>query len=254
MTYKLTGNPTLKGEKNVTIVTIEKEEPGRYSYERVELPGNRTNDNEEVLIQAVLDHIRTELDPTSALVQAQAKLEETQTKLQENQAKLEQTEQKLAETEQKATQTEAKQNDLEALANRINKVVRVMAQDSIMGEKVSYGTTYKEMVELFPIAEVGKVYEPGAIFAVEDPNHAEVYGEGKRILIQTNQSFTYQGETLAQLEGTPYQNGVLATWKFNAPKAPNEPTTVAPAAAVSTTATVTPAVSEPPATTVTPNQ
>lgn len=247
MTYKLTGSPILKGEKNVTIVTIEKEEPGRYSYERVELPGNRTHDNEEVLIQAVLDHIRTELDPTSALVLTQAKLQETQ-------AKLEQAEQKLAQTEQKATQTEAKQNDLEALANRINKVVRVMAQDSIMGEKVSYGTTYKEMVELFPLAEVGKVYEPGSIFAVEDPSHAEINGEGKRILIQTNQSFTYQGETLAQLEGTPYQNGVLATWKFNVPKAPNAPTTVAPAAAVSTTATVTPAVSEPSATTVAPNQ
>ena len=208
MTYKLTGSPILKGEKNVTIVTIEKEETGRYSYERVELPGNRTQDNEEVLIQAVLDHIRTELDPTSAIVQAQAKLQEA--------------EQKLAETDQKAIQVEAKQNDLEALANRINKVVRVMAQDSIMGEKVSYGTTYKEMVELFPLAEVGKVYESGAIFAVEDPNHAEINGEGKRILIQTNQSFTYQGETLAQLEGAPSQNGVLATWKFNAPKAPNE--------------------------------
>lgn len=212
-----------------------------------ELDGDRLGDTDETLIEAVKDVLRTELDPTSAIVQAQAKLQETQ-------AKLEQAEQKLAQTEQKATQTEAKQNDLEALANRINKVVRVMAQDSIMGEKVSYGTTYKEMVELFPLAEVGKVYEPGSIFAVEDPSHVEVNGEGKRILIQTNQSFTYQGETLAQLEGTPYQNGVLAPWKFNAPKAPNEPTTVAPVATVSTTATVAPTTAEPPATTVTPNQ
>ena len=219
MTYKLTGRPTLKGEKNVTIVTIEKEETGRYSYERVELPGNRTNDNEEVLIQAVLDFIRTELDPTSALVQAQAKLEETHVKLEQAEQKVAQAQANLEQTQEKLTQAEAKQNDLEALANRINKVVRVMAQDSIMGEKVSYGTTYKEMVELFPLAEIGKVYEPGAIFAVEDPSHAEINGEGKRILIQTNQSFTYQGETLAQLEGTPYQNGVLATWKFNVPKA-----------------------------------
>ena len=211
-----------------------------------ELEGDRLGDTDETLIEAVKEILRTELDPTSAIVQAQAKLQETQ-------AKLEQAEQKLAQTEQKATQTEAKQNDLEELANRINKVVRVMAQDSIMGEKVSYGTTYKEMVELFPLAEVGKVYEPGAIFAVEDPNHTEINGEGKRILIQTNQSFTYQGETLAQLEGTPYQNGVLATWKFNAPKASNEPTTVAPAAAVSTTATVTPTATEPSATTVAPN-
>ena len=219
MTYKLTGSPILKGEKNVTIVTIEKEEPGRYSYERVELPGNRTNDNEEVLVQAVLDFIRTELDPTNAIVTAQAKLEQTLAKLEQAEQKVAQAQANLEQNQEKLSQAEAKQNDLEALANRITKVVRVMAQDSIMGEKVSYGTTYKEMVELFPLAEVDKVYEPGAIFAVEDPSHAEINGEGKRILIQTNQSFTYQGETLAQLEGTPYQNGVLATWKFNAPKA-----------------------------------
>ena len=204
-----------------------------------ELEGDRLGDTDEMLIEAVKEILRTELDPTSAIVQAQTKLQETQARLEQ--------------TEQKATQTEAKQNDLEALANRINKVVRVMAQDSIMGEKISYGTTYKEMVELFPLAEVGKVYEPGSIFAVEDPSHVEINGEGKRILIQTNQSFTYQGETLAQLEGTPYQNGVLATWKFSAPKAPNEPT-AAPATTVSTTATVTPTVTEPSATTVAPNQ
>lgn len=207
MNYEVSVKPYLKGTENKTIVGIRMENNSRYSFEQVELHGDHTQDNDATLIQAVLDHIRTELDPTNAIVQAQAKLQEA--------------EQKLAQTEQKAAQVEMKQNELEALANRINKVIRVMAQDSIMGEKVSYGTTYKEMVELFPLAEVGKVYEPGAIFAVEDPSHAEVNGEGKRILIQTNQSFTYQGETLTQLEGAPFQNGVLATWKFNAPKAPN---------------------------------
>ena len=215
MNYEVAIKPYIKGTENVTVVAIKMENNGRYSYEQVELHGDHTQDNEATLVQAVLDHIRTELDPTNAIVQAQAKLQETQAKLQETQVKLEQ-------AEQKTTQTEMKQIELEALANRINKVVRVMAQDSIMGEKVSYGTTYKEMVELFPLAEVGKVYEPGAIFAVEDPSHVEVNGEGKRILIQTNQSFTYQGETLTQLEGTPFQNGVLATWKFGAPKAPNQ--------------------------------
>ena len=208
MNYEVSVKPYLKGTENKTIVGIKMEYNSRYSFEQVELHGDHTQDSEAALIQAVLDHIRTELDPTSAIVQAQAKLQEA--------------EQKLAQTEQKATQTETKQIELEVLANRITKVVRVMAQDSIMGEKISYGTTYKEMVELFPLAEVGKVYEPGAIFAVEDPNHTEINGEGKRILIQTNQSFTYQGETLAQLEGAPSQNGVLATWKFGAPKAPNQ--------------------------------
>lgn len=205
-TYELANTPSYIRPENVTVVTIKKEHGQRFSYEQAGLTGDRTHENQEVLIQAVLDVVKAELDPASAIVQTQAKLEE-------NQAKLEQ-------TEQKVTQAEAKQNDLEALANQIKKVVRVMAQDSIMGEKVSYGTTYKEMVELFPLAEVGKVYEPGAIFAVEDPAHVEINGEGKRILIQTNQSFTYQGETIAQLEGTPFQNGVLATWKFGAPKPP----------------------------------
>ena len=207
-TYELANNPYYRQPENVTIVTIKKEHGQRYSYEQAGLSGDRTHESQEVLIQAVLDVIKAELDPASAIVQTQAKL-------QENQAKLEQAEQKVA-------QTEAKQNDLEVLANRINKVVRVMAQDSIMGEKVSYGTTYKKMVELFPLAEVNKVYEPGAIFAVEDPGHVEINGEGKRILIQTNQLFTYQGETLTKLEGTPFQNGVLTTWKFNVPKAPKE--------------------------------
>lgn len=208
--YELASKPYTRGfgDNIKTVVEIHLSEGNRYSTNMRELAGDRTSEPEDVLIQAVLDILKAELDPGSAIVKTQAKLQEA--------------EQKLAETEQKATQVEAKQNDLEALANRINKVVRVMAQDSIMGEKVAYGTTYKEMVELFPLAEVGKVYKPGAIFAVEDPSHAEVNGEGKRILIQTNQSFTYQGETLAQLEGAPFQNGVLATWKFNAPKAPNQ--------------------------------
>ena len=218
MTYKLTGSPILKGEKNVTIVTIEKEETGRYSYERVELPGNRTQENEEVLIQAVLDFIRTELDLAKAIVTAQAKLEQTLAKLEQAEQKVAQAQANLEQTQEKLSQAEAKQNDLEALANRINKVVRVMAQDSIMGEKIAYGTTYKELVELFPFAEEGKVYQPGDMFVVEDPEHVELNGEGKRVLIQTNQIFTYKGESLKQLEGGPSQNGLLAIWKWDGAK------------------------------------
>lgn len=198
--YNLSTRPYLRisGSNVETVVEIQLSEGNRYSTNSRSFTGDRTNEPDDVLIQAVLDVLKSELDPSSAIVQAQNKLEQA---------------------EQQIAQNKSEQNRLSALANKIDKVVRVMAQDSIMGEKVSYGTTYKEMVELFPLAEVGKVYEPGSIFAVEDPSHVEINGEGKRILIQTNQSFTYQGETLAQLEGTPFQNGVLATWKFNAPKA-----------------------------------
>ncbi|HGJ2136514.1 TPA: hypothetical protein ACJU94_002118 [Streptococcus pneumoniae] len=197
--YNLSTKPYLRisGSNVETVVEIQLSEGNRYSTNSRSFPGDRTNEPEDVLIQDVLDILKAELDPGSAIVKTQAQLEQAN---------------------QKIAQNESEQNRLSALANKIDKVVRVMAQDSIMGEKIAYGTTYKELVELFPLAEVGKVYEPGAIFAIEDPNHTEINGEGKRILIQTNQSFTYQGETLAQLEGTPSQNGLLAIWKWEGTK------------------------------------
>lgn len=248
MTYKLTGSPILKGEKNVTIVTIEKEETGRYSYERVELPGNRTNDNEEVLIQAVLDFIRTELDPTSALVQTQAKLEENHVKLQEAEQKLAQ-----AEAKQKATDQEVKQNKIES--DHYGKVSYALVLTLITEKLLQYGTAYKVLVDLIQSAEVGKHYMPGDLITIEDPEHVELDGEGKRVLVQLNREFTYNGEPASDFirDGRLERDGYGVAWKYE-PKEQNEPTTVAPAAAVSTTATVTPAVSDPAATTVAPNQ
>lgn len=202
MTYKLTGIPTLKGEKNVTIVTIEKEEPGRYSYERVELPGNRTHDNEEALIQAVLDHIRTELDPTSAIVQAQAKLQEA--------------EQKLAQTEAKQTATDQEVKYNKAETDRYGKIIHAVVLNAVAGKTIAYGTNYKELVELIPLAEVGKHYMPHDLITIEDPNHAEVNGEGKRILIQLNREFTYNGEPVSDFarNGRLELDGTGAAWKF----------------------------------------
>ena len=197
MNYEVAINPYLKGAENVTVVAIKMENNGRYSYEQVELHGDHTQDNEATLIQAVLDHIRTELDPTNAIVKTQAQLEQAN---------------------QKIAQNKSEQNRLSALTNKIDKVVRVMAQDSIMGEKIAYGTTYKELVELFPFAEEGKAYQPGDMFVIEDPEHVELNGEGKRVLIQTNQAFTYKSESLKQLEGVPSQNGILAIWKWEGQK------------------------------------
>ena len=194
MNYEVAIKPYLKGAENITVAAIKMENNGRYSYEQVELHGDHTQDNEATLIQAVLDHIRTELDPTNAIVKTQAQLEQANQKIARN---------------------ESEQNRLSVLANKIDKVVRVMAQDSIMGEKIAYGTTYKELVELFPFVEEGKAYQPGDMFVVEDPEHAELNGEGKRVLIQTNQAFTYKGESLKQLEGGPSQNGLLAIWKWS---------------------------------------
>ena len=196
--YTLATKPYTRGfgDKTTTVVEIRLQEGNRYSTNQRELVGDRTQDNEEALIQAVLDVIKAELDPGSAIVQAQSKIEQA---------------------EQKLAQTENKQNELLEITEKINKVVRVMAQDSIMGEKIAYGTTYKELVELFPLVKTGESYAPGSMFAIEDPEHVELNGEGKRILIQTNQQFIYQGESLKQLEGSPSQNGILAVWKWEAP-------------------------------------
>ena len=197
--YELATKPYTRGfgDKTTTVVEIRLQDGNRYSTNQRELVGDRTQDNEETLIQAVLDVLKAELDPGSAIVQAQSKIEQA---------------------EQKLTETETKQNQLLEITNRINKVVRVMAQDSIMGEKIAYGTTYKELVELFPLAKTGESYAPGSMFVVEDPEHAELNGEGKRVLIQTNQAFIYKGESLKQLEGGPSQNGFLAIWKWEGQK------------------------------------
>ena len=209
MTYKLTGSPILKGEKNVTIVTIEKEEPGRYSYERVELPGNRTQDNEEVLIQAVLDFIRTELDPTNAIVTAQAKLEQTL-------AKLEQAEQKLAETETKQTATDQAVKHNQEETDRYGKIIHAVVLNAVAGKTIAYGTNYKELVELIPLAEIGKHYLAHDLITIEDPAHVEVDGEGKRILVQLNKEFTYNGEPVSDFarNGRLEMDGTGAAWKY----------------------------------------
>lgn len=197
--YELASKPYTRGfgDNVATVVEIRLSEGNRYSTNMRELTGDRTNEQEDVLIQAVLDILKAELDPGAAIVQAQAKLEQA---------------------EQQIAHNKSEQDRLSTLANKIDKVVRVMAQDSIMGEKIAYGTTYKELVELFPLAEEGKAYQPGDMFVIEDPEHVELNGEGKRVLIQTNQAFTYKGESFKQLEGVPSQNGILAIWKWEGQK------------------------------------
>ena len=197
--YELASKPYTRGfgDNIKTVVEIRLSEGNRYSTNMRELTGDRTNEPEDVLIQDVLDILKSELDPGSAIVKTQAQLEQANQKIAHN---------------------KSEQDRLAALANKIDKVVRVMAQDSIMGEKIAYGTTYKELVELFPFAEEGKAYQPGDMFVVEDPEHAELNGEGKRVLIQTNQAFTYKGESIKQLEGGPSQNGLLAIWKWEGQK------------------------------------
>lgn len=209
MNYELAIKPYLKGAENVTVVAIKMENNGRYSYEQVELHGDHTQDNEATLIQAVLDHIRTELDPTSAIVQAQAKLQETQAKLQE-------AEQKLVETEAKQTATDQAVKHNQEETDRYGKIIHAVVLNAVAGKTIAYGTNYKELVELIPLAEVGKHYMAHDLITLEDPAHVEVDGEGKRILVQLNREFTYNGEPVSDFarNGRLELDGTGAAWKY----------------------------------------
>ncbi|ORJ32859.1 hypothetical protein ATE37_01395 [Streptococcus oralis subsp. tigurinus] len=76
--YELATRPYLRGSgDNIrTVVEIRLSEGNRYSTNMRELAGDRTNEQEDVLIQAVLDILKAELDPGAAIVKAQAEIEQ----------------------------------------------------------------------------------------------------------------------------------------------------------------------------------
>ena len=201
-TYELANTPSYIRPENVTVVTIKKEHGQRFSYEQAGLSGDRTHESQEVLIQAVLDVVKAELDPASAIVQTQAKLEEAT--------------HKIAETEAKQTATDQAVKHNQAETDRYGKIIHAVVLNAVAGKTIAYGTIYKELVELIPLAEVGKHYMAHDLITIEDPAHVEVNGEGKRVLVQLNREFTYNGEPVSDFA----RNGRLeldrtgAAWKF----------------------------------------
>lgn len=202
--YNLATKPYLRisGSNVETVVEIQLSEGTRYSTNSRSFPGDRTNESEDVLIQAVLDVLKSELDPSSAIVQAQNKLEQAEQQIAHNKSEQDRLAQVIKQTEENA---------------KVNqKVIHVLILNSVMSKNIEYGTTYKELVELIPLAEVGKAYLPHDLITIEDPEHVEVNGEGKRILVQLNKEFTYNGEPISAFvtNGTLEQNGTGVAWKF----------------------------------------
>lgn len=64
-----------------TVVTIRKEQP--FTYYTRELDGDCQGDSDEKIIQAVLEQVRAELDPTSAIVKNQEQLAKTTAALEQ---------------------------------------------------------------------------------------------------------------------------------------------------------------------------
>ena len=202
--YELATKPYTRGfgDKVTTVVEIRLQDGNRYSTNQRELAGDRTSEQEDVLIQAVLDILKAELDPGSAIVKAQAKLEEAEHKIAENANKQNELSELVKQTQENA---------------RLNgKLLHIMVLNSVMSKNIAYGTIYKELVELIPLAEVGKTYMANDLITIEDSSHVEVNGEGKRILVQLNKEFTYNGEPVSAFvtNGILEQNGTGVAWKF----------------------------------------
>ena len=184
-------------DSNRTFVAIRQEAPYT-AFDRI-LVGDRVNESDEVLIEAVLGQVATELNPAEGVKKLQ---EDLHTQAQEYEVKLEQKDAKIAETKSIA--------DWAVLAAVTNT------------ENPLDPTLYARGLELIEEGQVGKTYKPYEIFTVSNPSHTPKFGEGQRVLVQVNQEFTFNGEKLAELEGSLSQNGKLAVWKWTEPK-PEKP-------------------------------
>lgn len=196
---------------NATKVSIKQDYPYRVFEES--LPNNRMGDEEATLVDAVLNLVRMELDPSGAIVALKKELDKSVDANNDAIAKI---------------QALTKGN--EEKANQIQKIKEV-AEWNVLARVTDVDnpldpTVFKRGLELVDLGETGKTYQPQEIFTVEDPSHVEKYSEGKRVMVQVNQPFTYQGETLDQLASLE-QNGKLAIWKWTEPK-PDEPKENAP--------------------------
>ena len=190
MTFKVV-NKYLQ-ETNKTFVAIRQDAPYT-AFDRV-LIGERTSESDDALIEAVLGQIATEFNPADGVKKLQ---EDLHVQAQEYEAKLSKKDEEIQKVKDVA--------EWSVLA-RVTDVDRPLDP-----------TVFKRGLELVDLGKVGATYPAQAIFAIEDPNHIEKYSEGKRVMVQVNQPFTYNGETLEQLASLE-QNGKLAVWKWTKPK------------------------------------
>ena len=187
---------------NTTKVAIKQDFPYRVFEEN--LPNNRMSEDEATLVEAVLNIVRMELDTSGAIVAIKKELDKSVEANKDAIAKI-----------------QALTKDNEEKASQIQKIKEV-AEWNVLArvtdvENPLDPTIFKRGLELVDLGQTGKTYQPQEIFTVEDQNHTEEFGEGKRIMIQVNEPFTYQGENLDQLNSL-YQNGKIGIWKWTKPK------------------------------------
>lgn len=188
---------------NTTKVAIKQDFPYRV-FEEI-LPTNRMTEDDATLVEAVLNIVRMELDTSGAVVAIKKELDKS-----------------VEANNDAITKIQALTKDNEEKANQIQKIKEV-AEWNVLARVTDVDnlldpTVFKRGLELVDLGETGKTYKPYEIFTVNDPSHTPKYGEGQRVLVQVNQEFTYNNETVADLEGSLSQNGKLAVWKWTEPK------------------------------------
>lgn len=188
---------------NATKISIKQDYPYRVFEES--LPNNRMGDEETVLVDAVLNLVRMELDPSGAIVAIKKELDKS---IEANNGAI----QKIKELTQENERKEAQIQNNKALADW-SVLVAVTNQDNPLDP-----TLYKRALELVEAAQLGKTYKEHDIFTLIDPDHTEQYSEGKRVLVQVNYDFTYNGESIQDLKGPLLQNGKLAIYNWEVPK------------------------------------
>ena len=188
---------------NTTKVAIKQDFPYRV-FEEI-LSNNRTEEVETTLVEAVLNIVRMELDPSGAIVALKKELNKS---IEANNGAI----QKIQELTQENERKDAQIQNNKALADW-SVLVAVTNQDNPLDP-----TLYKRALELVEAAQLGKTYKEHDIFTLIDPDHTEQYSEGKRVLVQVNYDFTYNGESIKDLKGPLLQNGKLAIYNWEVPK------------------------------------
>lgn len=188
---------------NTTKVAIKQDSPYRVFEET--LPNNRMAENDATLVEAVLNIVRMELDPSGAVIALKKELDKS---VEANKEAIQKIKELTLENEKKDAQI---QNN-KALADW-SVLVAVTNQDNPLDP-----TLFKRALELVEAAQVGKTYKKHDIFTLIDPDHTEQFSEGKRVLVQVNYDFTYNGESIKDLKGPLLQNGKLAIYNWEVPK------------------------------------
>lgn len=188
---------------NTTKVAIKQDAPYRVFEET--LPNNRMAESDATLVEAVLNIVRMELDPSGAVIALKKELDKS---VEANKVAIQKIQELTLENEKKDAQI---QNN-KALADWAV-LVAVTNQDNPLDP-----TLYKRALELVEGAQVGKTYKQHDIFTLIDPDHTEKFSEGKRVLVQVNYDFTYNGESIKDLKGPLLQNGKLAIYNWEVPK------------------------------------